>query len=1142
MFVNEPGEEDEIVLHEFMEIFPQLTLEDVTIRDLNYYPNSSVDLMTDNVYTYYSVTSNFNRAGVDPEQFIDKTRKIVENQVNTINAVTTTGQKYGPMIAPTVQGVCGSDANSMFYSSFNGSNTWTQEQWNTNNCDNTNPDGNPCGKREYRDRNWSKYAPKIHMSLPEIYKYSVAPSLKFNPGVLFNWDAFQSYDQGSALVPSAPKNFYDQMRPCQAGEIPCDENCLDYIITGTPDPCNPTTKKFNGCVNCRPLTSISLSGTPRASGLNLSTIAARPYVTPYRISGRRPSDWSRRVSGTDLMESGPEFKLKLNPWYSFLTNNGGPGGSSLSNPDYVDYCYYIGRDTKNTPELTSLGLAGYNLTNNLFSRKLMYDLACEFAGYDDLVTIPYKDITNDSYWVGYYGPNGDFDPYISSAGPTTNTNIMQWPWWRRSETSKRIEAQSVVLNIKKHHDLVKYIKNPDQKYRRQWPLKTPKFSVDRRPIFFNAQSVSGGCNKLGQVSWGYGSNSDCCNYGFGAFWKKCLNSNNEPITNTGIQKLIEQTLTYTYNLPHGGRFQPELPNRRFMIWVPSGVVYKSQSCSGGLCCDGYTSAITSSMKLRTVEGIDFDNPTGPLKKYVNPSEACWKNITTPVILDAAEHARNPSNPNNQLFIPATPEIAESLPLCSSNPSVPCFEPEGRLNEWLTCLGKWIQERPDAEVGLYIGYTIPLDGGVGSDPPKPKPGTIAIQGAAGNGPTGQNVLWAIPNPENNADHRAFLEAELAPWFNIGIKTLGFDVGYGVANYENGGTIAKDVDRTPVGDYQNWLRSRWPQLKKIYGEAIPYDDVAPVLNEFNKPIPPDRVGGNMPRKSYYSTPVDEVCKGIKVGTENQDNTVFVDNCWKLTDSFGTVHDTKGRERFRKLNPDGADYGPSSIKYSGDAYQYCGYIGLVSGNLDQSWTGPGSRYDPTKPINWYGVDPNQMWCWDKQTTEVVAMFENLGTLSPTVGADWWRVPAWHNGAALPISSTCTTPGNGCLSDQPNVIGGKDDGRQYDINSKEYQYVKNEIFQGVKNYVDRGYVVMLGSYASHAPLIKEVGQEILEYIHQNERSTLPYSKDLPNSAPLLKSSSLPSLSPLMTTEMEVYGLLEEEKINISTDSSESTNETTNN
>ncbi|MFN9959512.1 MAG: hypothetical protein ACK55I_41005, partial [bacterium] len=125
-----------------------------------------------------------------------------------------------------------------------------------------------------------------------------------------------------------------------------------------------------------------------------------------------------------------------------------------------------------------------------------------------------------------------------------------------------------------------------------------------------------------------------------------------------------------------------------------------------MCCDGYTSAITSSMKLRTVEGIDFDNPTGPLKKYVNPSEACWKNITTPVILDAAEHARNPSNPNNQLFIPATPEIAESLPLCSSNPSVPCFEPEGRLNEWLTCLGKWIQERPDAEVGLYIGYTIP----------------------------------------------------------------------------------------------------------------------------------------------------------------------------------------------------------------------------------------------------------------------------------------------------------------------------------------------------------------------------------------------------------------------------------------------------
>jgi hypothetical protein len=1132
-FVNNPEEDDVLVLNEFKELYPQLTDEDIRIKDLNYYPNSSIDLMTDNTYNYYSLTLSYKRSGVSGEENNQKLRTVVENQVNTINSIGG-GRKYGPMFATTIQGVCGSDVWQGFYYSYNGSHTWKND-YSVNNCNSASPDTSPCGKRERRDRSFVKYAPKIHMSLPEIYKYQIAPAVRFDPGIMFNWDAFQSYDS-VALTPLTPKNFYDQKRPCQAGELPCDENCLDYIQTGTPDPCNPTTRKFNGCADCRPLQSIPLSGTPRATGLNLSTIQSKPYITPYRIAGRRPSDWSRRVSGAELNNSGPEFKLRLNPWYTFLSQDTDPVGGD----GWENYCYYWGRDIRTSGDATPEGTSGYSVTPVIFSRRNMYNLACEFAGYDDSIAIPYKDITNDSYWVGYYGSNGDFDPYITAAGATTNTNVNIWPWYRRSQTSKRIEALSITLNIKKHHDLVKYVNNPEQRYSKQWPIKPAKFPVDRRPIMFNAQSVSAGCgSNLAQTSWGFGSNGDCCNYGFGAFWKKCVDANNQPIPNTGLQKLIEQTLTYQYNLPAGGNLQPELPVRRFMIWVPCGVVYKNQSCS-----DGYTSAITSSMKLRVVEGIDYTNPTGPLKKYVNPSESCWKNITTPVILDAAEHARNPSNPNNQLFIPATATIAESLPLCSDNPSVPCFEPEGRLNEWMTCLGKWIRERPDAEVGLYIGYTIPLDGGVGGNPPKPKSGEIGIQGAAGGGPNGQNVLWAIPDPENNADHRAFLETELSPWFNIGIKTIGLDVGFGVANYQNGGTIAPGVSRTPVGDYQAWLKGRWPQLSKIFGEAIPYDYVAPVVDEYNKPIPAGRIGGNMPRKSFYSTPVDEVCKGIKVGSESgfNDNTVFVDNCWKLTDAFGTVHDTKGRERFRRLNADGADYGPDSIKYSAGAYQYCGYIGLVSGNLNQSWIGPGCIYDKTKPINWYGLDPNEMWCWDKQTTEVVAMFENLGTLSPSIGNDYWRIPAWHNGPALPIQANCTTPGNGCLSTQPNVFGGKDDGRQYDVNSLEYQYVKNEIFEAVKNYIDRGYVGMFSTYSTEFPLYKELLQEIFEYIHQNERDTTPFAKDLPPAALMAPKSKQSPVSPLFKNEIEIFEILEEERPVTSTDTSEGTNETTNN
>ena len=673
----------------------------------------------------------------------------------------------------------------------------------------------------------------------------------------------------------------------------------------------------------------------------------------------------------------------------------------------VGYCY-------SDPIIPAGSHGGAGIHTLLNARRHIYGIAVEYASYDDIVAIPYEDYGNDSYWIGYHGQNGRFDPFITTPPATVAEaqalDSSGWPHRRFSETSKRVQGLMYILAAKKDASLAKYMKNPERTYIRDWPQPAANFNVDRRPVSAIPDSVSGGDPAAKYLNFVNGVS---------IFTK-----------NTGINKLIQDHLDWNYNRGV----------RRFMLWLPCGYL----SADGG----AYTSAVSSAMKNRVYTG-----------GIINPAESCWSGITV-------------KDPTTNLFIPQTVAQANSA----------TFNPNGRLDEWLDKFGDWITAHPLADVGIYIGYVIPTVDGI------PNASThIAMVGGAGATGDQQNTTtgrgWQIPDPANNAAHAAFLERELQPWIDIGITSIGLDVGQGMFNYAYGGTISygdgtASASKSPVGDYKHWLMTRWPTLKTVIGEALPIDFKAPVLNEFNQ-----IADTSYPRKTVYLTDTSmEVCKAeptLNGSSLDSINPIYTDSCWA----------NKGRERFRKLNPDGKDYrtqtDPNGLVYSAGAYQYCPYVILQSGNLNSGEWNIG-KHNMGTISNWAGLDPNNMWCWYKRNTEIGLYVENYYVLSPTLrsvyrqyfpvgpgavqdyGNIWQLTPAWHDrGIAQP------TPAIG-----PLQLLGPYDGRQHVRDSAFYNKVRNEIFVNIKNFIERGYVFWAGVSKNDLQLVKDVHADVLEYV----------------------------------------------------------------
>lgn len=733
------------------------------------------------------------------------------------------------------------------------------------------------------------------------------------------------------------------------------------------------------------------------------------------------------------------FKLRRNEWSSF-----GP-----ANPN--QYCFYNGEPGIGDTDT-------YSMTSLLLTRKWLRDLAIEYAAYDDLVAIPYEDYSNDSYWVGYYGRNARFDPFIKTP-PTTIEDDTQWPYWQKSETGKRVEALGFILNARKEASLWKFYKNTEQTHARDWPQPAADFDVDRRPVAVMPIAISGGSSAERFLSY-VGDNEGNANY----YWKK----------DVGIAKIIEEYFDWNY----------DRGIRRFMLWVPCGYLQEL-----GV---GYTSCVTTAMQQPKFIRNPFDDVP-----IINPAESCWPTVN--------EIDGNPLD--DPLFTGL--KIPRQDNLESYLNSTDGFDPNGRLNEWLTQLGKWITDHPDADVGLYIGYAIPTTDGV------PSIGDIAITGDFGNGSTGQNTTdgkgWQIPDPKNNESHREFLIRELQPWMNIGIKCLGFDAGSGMFNYKNGGTVSYGsnvASRQEVGNYKVWLMNKWPQLKTVIAEALPLDFRAQKLDEFNNPV----ATGGLPSRSYYSKdPSKEVCKGTllqSVSGGNTYNNVYKDNCWN--DGSTTV---KKRERLRKLDGNGKDYrttnNQTDLVYDKGAYGYCAYVAQVNGYLNSSDASSDDLSFSTSPNAIGGVDPNKMLCWYRNNTEIGAYVENYEIMSKTLRQKyrdnnvrfatgvsifaprytnlWQLVPAWHDvGLATPTPAVTNIPAW--------------DGRNNLRDSDFYNKVRNEIFIEIKDYVDRGYVYWTNVYKGSLQLVKDVHADVLRYVSGFELDTTPYSEDITTAPRFIK------------------------------------------
>lgn len=613
------------------------------------------------------------------------------------------------------------------------------------------------------------------------------------------------------------------------------------------------------------------------------------------------------------------------------------------------------------------------------------------------------------------------------------------------------------------------------------PQPPANFDVDRRPGIAITNSISGANYNLLQFTGDNITNVEN--------WKKCLDGSGNPISNTGFQKLIENYMTWNY----------DRGIRRFMLWTPGGTL-SVQNGGGfeGVPLDSYypvyTSAITSSMQNKIYDQyrLNYDGTTEVVARYVNPAEACWRNITTPVTPVSGD--------SGELLIPATVEEAESYPFCSDSDwdgESPCFDPDGRKNEVLTCIEQWIETHSDADVGIYMGYTIPLLSGV------PEHGINTIIGSAGTGNFLQNETrtdrrgWAVPNPSNDQDHADFLIEELQPWVDAGINFVGLDVGSGMFNYENGGTMSygeNGASKEAVGDYKEWLVNQFG-FKTVIAEALSVDFRAPILNEFNQTI----TTTNHPRKTILKTDVTkEVCKGQLVSNgngeiENPFNSVFTDNCWS----------NKGRERYRKLDPNGKDYRVESgnnmdLVYSSGAYQYCPYIITLNGYLNSGEWNIGKHTDSSNLNNFAGIDPNNMLCWYRKNTEIGVFVENFELLSETLRSKYREnkpnskdangnfvysnlyefIPAWHDeGLATPTAINSSTP--------------TWDGRRIVRDSDFYNKIRNEIYIKLKNYIERGYVYWTTIGKADFQLRKDIHRDVLDYISGYEINNEIYAED---------------------------------------------------
>lgn len=985
-FVNQAKESDELDLTNALSLlFPQIDSSNFVITGLNYYPNSNVDIILHNTFRKNAlITNGFENNVVEEVEEKIKTettkiKDIVSTGKQTARVGVSKNELSSQVYSPVIQNYCGGDAWYGFYEYYNCSletEAGYIKSWESSEEEKTQFPIVDSEEHSAGDRKY--FNTKNHKN--NIHRRSF---LRHYPRIVITNDELYKHNLSASF-----------------------ENNSEIIINW-----NPAISYINGNLQNRLLAvpynfydQLRPCAEGEKANFNCRDIKNEPYVKPFVIHDN--------------------FKLRKNSHTSFLCDE----QTDVEN-GCIKYCY--------ANMESGVGDSGtYSLIQGLIARKWVYDLAIEYASYDDSVAIPYKDYTNENYWLGYYGRKAQFDPYITSKPNSIEKaktlDDTKWPHYQLSETAKRAAALALILSARKDASIAKFYTNQEIKHKKDWPQPEATFAVDRRPGTAITIPVSGGYNKKQYLGWlGDKTNSN-------TYWKK----------DTGIPLFIQNYLTWNY----------KRGIRRFVIWAPCGVLGTPSGINYSV-----TPSITGAMKQRVFEVYnDEGKATG--EQIINPSEACWAGNNFPV------------DPSTGLKIPQTIEQALNTNTV--------FDENGQIDEWNKYLSTWITQNEDADVGLYIGYRIPTLDGI----PNANISVYGnIEGKLQNKEVG--IGWVIPDPENNINHATFLQNELTPWIQMGIKFLILDSAQGLFNYANGGTHETNVNSTSVGDYKKWLLTNLSDLKTVIAEGLPLDTKAPVVNEFNQIV----VSASYPRKTVYTkNPEKEVCKGILQQTSNNANpynNVYVpDNCWK----------NEGRERYRKLEVDGKTYldksGTIESTYSAKAYQYCPYLINVNTMLNPGEWNIG-LHDIDNISKFAGLDPNEMLCWYRKNTEVGALFDDFNKLSETLLQEhrtyfpesknenkeytyenlWQLVPAWHD------------TGLAQVTESPSNIS-KWDGRKYLRDSDYYNKIRNEIFVKIKNYINRGYVFWSTVNKEDFQLTKDVHSDIVNYCLGFEINTTPY------------------------------------------------------